>query len=356
MLVKIPVVRGKIKVYSKNIERVNILTKLILHSISRGININRIPIIINLSNKLVLETIEELEKRGIIEGDYNGNYKLTEVGNKNFTLLNEIEKLNKKEIEVLVDSYTKYIFIKEDIAERYIEESEKIEKKAKELNRNKYMRQYLKNLDPSNSKDIVLKILDKLDEKEKEGISVEIEIIEEKGGYIVGEIKKDIVKKVEKSKFESEVVIKREIFKNTYTPIFNSLKSINKRSIDALEILIKNNSNFISDKGLEVLEKVRKSKENMVYYYDPKTKDISKEKISSELKESEIKNKTIIDSDNKEENIKKEKIESLKLLKEVYGEDIEFRVAVEKEAVYEKFAIEDVIDIYEEVVKNEEYF
>ena len=54
MLVKIPVVRGKIKVYSKNIERVNILTKLILHSISRGININRIPIIINLSNKLVL--------------------------------------------------------------------------------------------------------------------------------------------------------------------------------------------------------------------------------------------------------------------------------------------------------------
>ena len=123
ILVSIPVTKGKLKVYSKDIDRVDILTKLVLHSINSGVNINRIPIITNLPKKLVMETVDELEKREVIQGDYNGNYSLTEVGYRNFNLLNEVEKINKEEIEVLVDSYTKYIFTKEEISQKYVKET-----------------------------------------------------------------------------------------------------------------------------------------------------------------------------------------------------------------------------------------
>lgn len=350
MLVRIPVVKGRLKVYSKDTDRINILTKLILHSINSQIAINRIPCIVNLPNRLVMENIEELEKREIIIGDYNGNYKLTEVGNRNFNLLNEIEKINKEGVEVLVDSYTKYIFTKDEISQRYTDNKIEIgEDKVVEINRNNYIKQYLSNLDPSNSKEVVLKMLDKLTEEDREGISVEVKIVEEKGGYIMGKVKENIVKKSEKSKLGSEVVVKRTVYKNTYTPMFNSLKGISKNSIEALEILVKNNFGFVSEKGLEVLEKFRKSKESLVYYYDPKTKEVSTERIKSEIKENEIKSRAVIDIENKEENIDKESIEEIQELKDMYEEDISFKVKVEKEFVCEKFAIEDVIDIYEEV-------
>ena len=221
--------------------------------------------------------------------------------------------------------------------------------KVIEFNRNGYIKQYLNNLNPSNSKEVALQMLDKLKEEEKDGINVEVEIVEEKGGYIMGKVKENIVKKSEKSKLGSEVVVKRVVYKNTYTPVFNSLKGINKKSIEALEILVKNDFSFVSDKGLEVLEKFRKSKESLVYYYNPRTKEVSTEKIESEIKENEIKSRAVIDIEESAENIDMDSIEELQLLKDIYQEDICFRVKVEKEFVYEKFAIEDVIDIYEEV-------
>lgn len=182
MLVKISVVLGTLIIHSKEVERINILTKLILHSIALGVNINKIPYLTNLPQRLVLENIEELEKRGVIIGDYNGNYKLTDVGIKNFNLLNEIERLNESKVEILVDSYTKHIFKKEEILEKYITSSEMLKsKEVIEIGGNRYMKQFLNNLDPSNSKEIVSKILKNIEEEDMENISVEVKMVKEKG-------------------------------------------------------------------------------------------------------------------------------------------------------------------------------
>lgn len=353
MLVKIPVVLATLIIHSKEVERINILTKLILHAIALGVNTNRIPYVTNLPQRLVLENIEELERRGVIIGDYNGNYILTDVGRKNFNLLNEIEIINERKIEVLVDSYTKHIFRKEEILERYVSNKEKEKFKVDvKIEGNRYMKQFLNNLDPSNSKEIVSKILKNIEEEDMENISVEVKMVKEKGGYIVGKVKDNIVKKNQKSKMGSDIVIKREIFKNTYVPKFKSLKKIDKKVIDALVTLEKNGFEYISDSGLEILQKYQISKENLVYYYDPKDKKLSIDKFKSEIKEREIKTALPISNENK--NIDINEIEEIQELKVKYGNDIEFEVKIEKEYVYEKFAIEDVIDIYDKEVEINE--
>ena len=352
MLVKIPVILATLIIHSKEVERINILTKLILHAIALGVNINRIPYVTNLPERLVLENIEELERRGVIIGDYNGNYSLTDVGRKNFNLLNETEIINERKIEVLVDSYTKHIFRKEEILERYVsdEEKEKIKEVVK-IEGNRYIKQFLNNLDPSNSKEIASKILKNIEEEDMENISVEVKMVKEKGGYIVGKVKNNIVKKNQKSKMGSDIVIKREIFKNIYVPKFNSLKKIDKKVIDALVTLEKNGFQYISDSGLEILQKYQISKENLVYYYDPKDNKLSVNKFKSEIKESEIKSMAVLPISDKNQNIDINEIEEIQELKARYGNDIEFEVKVEKEYVYEKFAIEDVIDSYDKEVE-----
>ena len=355
MLVKIPVVLATLIIHSKEVERINILTKLILHAIALGVNINRIPYVTNLPQRLVLENIEELERRGVIIGNYNGNYILTDVGRKNFNLLNETEIINERKIEVLVDSYTKHIFRKEEILERYVsdEEKEKIKEVVK-IEGNRYIKQFLNNLDPSNSKEIASKILKNIEEEDMENISVEVKMVKEKGGYIVGKVKNKIVKKNQKSKMGSDIVIKREIFKNIYVPKFNSLKKIDKKVIDALVTLEKNGFQYISDSGLEILQKYQISKENLVYYYDPKDNKLSVNKFKSEIKESEIKSMAVLPISDKNQNIDINEIEEIQELKAKYGNDIEFEVKVEKEYIYEKFAIEDVIDIYDKEVEVNE--
>lgn len=353
MLVKIPVVLATLIIHSKEVERINILTKLILHAIALGVNTNRIPYVTNLPQRLVSENIEELERRGVIIGDYNGNYSLTDVGRKNFNLLNETEIINERKIEVLVDSYTKHIFRKEEILERYVsdEEKEKIKEVVK-IEGNRYIKQFLNNLDPSNSKEIVSKILKNIEKEDMENISVEVKMVKEKGGYIVGKVKDNIVKKNQKSKLGSDIVIKREVFKNIYVPKFKSLKKIDKKVIDALVTLEKNGFEYISDSGLEIFQKYQMAKENLVYYYDPKDNKLSVDKFKSEIKEREIKTALPISNENK--NIDINEIEEIQELKAKYGNDIEFEVKIEKEYVYEKFAIEDVIDIYDKKVKVNE--
>lgn len=353
MLVKIPVVLATLIIHSKEVERINILTKLILHAIALGVNINRIPYVTNLPQRLVSENVEELERRGVIIGDYNGNYSLTDVGRKNFNLLNETEIINERKIEVLVDSYTKHIFRKEEILERYVsdEEKEKIKEVVK-IEGNRYIKQFLNNLDPSNSKEIVSKILKNIEKEDMENISVEVKIVKEKGGYIVGKVKDNIVKKNQKSKLGSDIVIKREVFKNIYVPKFKSLKKIDKKVIDALVTLEKNGFEYISDSGLEILQKYQIAKENLVYYYDPKDNKLSVDKFKSEIKEREIKTALPISNENK--NIDINEIEEIQELKAKYGNDIEFEVKIEKEYVYEKFAMEDVIDIYDKEVEVNE--
>lgn len=352
MLVKIPVVLGTLIIHSKEVERINILTKLILHAIALGVNINRIPYVTNLPQRLVLENIEELERRGVIIGDYNGNYILTDVGRKNFNLLNETEIINERKIEVLVDSYTKHIFRKEEILERYVSDKEKEKFKVDvKIEGNRYMKQFLNNLDPSNSKEIVSKILKNIEEEDMENISVEVKMVNEKGGYIVGKVKDNIVKKNQKSKLGSDIVIKREVFKNIYVPKFNSLKKIDKKVIDALVTLEKNGFEYISDSGLEILQKYQMAKENLVYYYNPKDKQLSIDKFKSEIKESEIKSMAVLPISDKNQNIDINEIEEIQELKAKYENDIEFEVKIEKEYVYEKFAIEDVIDIYDKEVE-----
>lgn len=353
MLVKISVVLGTLIIHSKEVERINILTKLILYAIALGVNTNRIPYVTNLPQRLVLENIEELERRGVIIGNYNGNYILTDVGRKNFNLLNETEIINERKIEVLVDSYTKHIFRKEEILERYVSDEEKEKFKIDvKIEGNRYMKQFLNNLDPSNSKDIVSKILKNIEEEDMENISVEVKMVKEKGGYIVGKVKDNIVKKNQKSKMGSDIVIKREIFKNIYVPKFNSLKKIDKKVIDALVTLEKNGFEYISDSGLEILQKYQMAKENLVYYYDPKDNKLSVDKFKSEIKEKEIKTALPISNENK--NIDINEIEEIQELKAKYGNDIEFEVKIEKEYVYEKFAMEDVIDIYDKEVEVNE--
>lgn len=353
MLVKIPVVLATLIIHSKEVERINILTKLILHAIALGVNINRIPYVTNLPQRLVSENVEELERRGVIIGDYNGNYSLTDVGRKNFNLLNETEIINERKIEVLVDSYTKHIFRKEEILERYVsdEENEKIKEVVK-IEGNRYIKQFLNNLDPSNSKEIVSKILKNIEKEDMENISVEVKMVKEKGGYIVGKVKDNIVKKNQKSKLGSDIVIKREVFKNIYVPKFKSLKKIDKKVIDALVTLEKNGFEYISDSGLEILQKYQMAKENLVYYYDPKDNKLSVDKFKSEIKEREIKTALPISNENK--NIDINEIEEIQELKAKYGNDIEFEVKIEKEYVYEKFAMEDVIDIYDKEVEVNE--
>lgn len=353
MLVKIPVVLATLIIHSKEVERINILTKLILHAIALGVNTNRIPYVTNLPQRLVSENVEELERRGVIIGDYNGNYSLTDVGRKNFNLLNETEIINERKIEVLVDSYTKHIFRKEEILERYVsdEEKEKIKEVVK-IEGNRYIKQFLNNLDPSNSKEIASKILKNIEKEDIENISVEVKMVKEKGGYIVGKVKDNIVKKNQKSKLGSDIVIKREVFKNIYVPKFKSLKKIDKKVIDALVTLEKNGFEYISDSGLEILQKYQMAKENLVYYYDPKDNKLSVDKFKSEIKEREIKTALPISNENK--NIDINEIEEIQELKAKYGNDIEFEVKIEKEYVYEKFAIEDVIDIYDKEVEVNE--
>ena len=355
MLVKIPVILATLIIHSKEVERINILTKLILHAIALGVNINRIPYVTNLPQRLVSENVEELERRGVIIGDYNGNYSLTDVGRKNFNLLNETEIINERKIEVLVDSYTKHIFRKEEILERYVsdEENEKIKEVVK-IEGNRYIKQFLNNLDPSNSKEIVSKILKNIEKEDMENISVEVKMVKEKGGYIVGKVKDNIVKKNQKSKLGSDIVIKREVFKNIYVPKFKSLKKIDKKVIDALVTLEKNGFEYISDSGLEILQKYQMAKENLVYYYDPKDNKLSVNKFKSEIKESEIKSMAVLPISDKNQNIDINEIEEIQELKAKYGNDIEFEVKVEKEYVYEKFAIEDVINIYDKEVEVNE--
>lgn len=355
MLIKVPVVLATLIIHSKEVERINILTKLILHAIALGVNINRIPYVTNLPQRLVSENVEELERRGVIIGDYNGNYSLTDVGRKNFNLLNETEIINERKIEVLVDSYTKHIFRKEEILKRYVsdEEKEKIKVVVK-IEGNRYIKQFLNNLDPSNSKEIVSKILKNIEKEDMENISVEVKMVKEKGGYIVGKVKDNIVKKNQKSKLGSDIVIKREVFKNIYVPKFKSLKKIDKKVIDALVTLEKNGFEYISDSGLEILQKYQMAKENLVYYYDPKDNKLSVDKFKSEIKESEIKSMAVLPISDKNQNIDINEIEEIQELKAKYGNDIEFEVKVEKEYVYEKFAIEDVINIYDKEVEVNE--
>lgn len=216
------------------------------------------------------------------------------------------------------------------------------------------MKQFLNNLDPSNSKEIVSKILKNIEEEDMENISVEVKMVKEKGGYIVGKVKNNIVKKNQKSKMGSDIVIKREVFKNIYVPKFNSLKKIDKKVIDALVTLEKNGFQYISDSGLEILQKYQIAKENLVYYYDPKDNKLSVNKFKSEIKESEIKSMAVLPISDKNQNIDINEIEEIQELKAKYGNDIEFEVKVEKEYVYEKFAIEDVIDIYDKEVEINE--
>jgi len=236
--------------------------------------------------------------------------------------------------------------------ERYITNGEKLKsKEVVKIEGNRYIRQFLNNLDPSNSKEIVSKILKNVEEEDTESISVEVKMVKEKERYIVGKVKDNIVKKNQKSKLGSDIVIKREVFKNTYVPKFKSLKKIDKKVIDALVTLEKNGFEYISDSGLEILQKYQIAKENLVYYYDPKDNKLSINKFKSEVKENEIKAKAILPISDKNQNIDINKIEEIQDLKVRYGNDIEFEVKVEKEYVYEKFAIEDVIDIYDKEVE-----
>lgn len=353
MKVKIPVTIGEIQISSKGLDRINILTKIILHLINSEINTNRLKDIINLPERLILENIEKLQKDGIIFGDYFGNYKLTDVGEKNFKFLSEVEELNKKKIRVAADNYTKHIFKLEEIYDVYADEKELVQDDmVQEIKGNRYIKQYLSNLNPSNSKEIVLTMLSDLDEQDKEGIDVEIKIMKEKVGYIMGEMKENIVKRSEKSKFGSEVIVKREVFKNIIVPEFKSLKKMDRKSLEALEVLGEKNFNLLSEEGLDIAEKIKLSKEKFTYYYDPKNKKISTEKIKSTADERDIKTNAVLEDSNQEENINIRDIREINLIEEKYGSDVELRVKVEKEFVYEKFAIEDVIDIYEEAVKN----
>lgn len=155
----------------------------------------------------------------------------------------------------------------------------------------------------------------------------------------MGKVKKNIVKKKEKFKLKCNVIIKREIYKNTYTPVFNSLKKISKESIEALVTLKNNNFDCIADKGLEILEKSKVSETSFVYYYDPKNEEVSYKKIKSEIKESEIKSKIILNISKKEKNVEIKNIKEIEILKDRYGDDVDFIVKVEKEYVYEKLVV-----------------
>lgn len=216
-----------------------------------------------------------------------------------------------------------------------------------ELPRDKNTKYYLSNINPSNSKEIVLKILKDLKEEDRENLNVEVEIILENAGYIVGKIKDNIVKNVENSKYGKTITVRRRSFKNKYTPIFNSLKKITKESMEALLILGKNNKNLLSYEGVELLEKNRISQNPIIYYYDPQKEELSTERSNSE----KIRDKVTINLEIFRKNIDKNEIPELKKLREIYGNDVELDLKEEEEWIDESFAIEDVVDIYEEEKK-----
>lgn len=65
--------------------------------------------------------------------------------------------------------------------ERYITNGEKLKsKEVVKIEGNRYIRQFLNNLDPSNSKEIVSKILKNVEEEDMESISVEVKMVKEK--------------------------------------------------------------------------------------------------------------------------------------------------------------------------------
>lgn len=87
--------------------------------------------------------------------------------------------------------------------ERYITNGEKLKsKEVVKIEGNRYIRQFLNNLDPSNSKEIVSKILKNVEEEDMESISVEVKMVKEKVGYIVGKVKDNIVKKIKNQNWE----------------------------------------------------------------------------------------------------------------------------------------------------------
>lgn len=80
--------------------------------------------------------------------------------------------------------------------ERYITNGEKLKsEEVVEIEGNRYIKQFLNNLDPSNSKELVSKMATNIEKEDMENISVEVKMVKEKEGYIIGKVKDNIVKK-----------------------------------------------------------------------------------------------------------------------------------------------------------------
>lgn len=357
----IPTYSGVIEIGSKNIEKTNILTKILLQGIKLGLSIEKIKNIIKLPIDLLKEDLSRLEKVKIIYRE-NGTLKLTETGEKNYNIIKLIEEFNKNKLEVVLDRYSSLIFLKNDI-KMYYDTTEKLYDKLKnmkslyKLETGKFIEQLYYNNNPQNSKRIIMPILRatcgklgiEITEELMEDIYVKVDLSNKREGFIVSKTRESM-KDIYRSELRREISIERPYFEGKMKLEFDILKNIKSELLISLKKIKKEDKNLLSEKAINLIVRNELSQKNYNCFYDPiKTNLI--DNLPDGIKENEKKvykypfnfnkNKILIEND------------EVKDLKLKFGDEVNISKKFIEHKLIEKYAAEEVLEFYEEVLKNE---
>ena len=358
----IPTYEGVIGIGSEDLDKVNILTKIILKAIKLGVSLERLETLIKIPKYLLEEDLKKLDERGIVEkkGDI---YCLTEVGETNYSILEVIEEFNRLKKEVIVDRYTSKVFFKDSLKNIYISTEDKenyekfhMDKEIYKLETGKFITQFFYNLSPANSKNIVIKFLQEsgfnLNEDIIENLYVQVTLNTNIQGYILGNLKERLVFNTI-SNLNRDVLVERPYFKVKAIPSFKSVVGLKKDVKEAIQKLNLENSELLSEKAKNLVSKIEISKKESVTYYDPLEKIYLENCLKSEV-DTKVSEKKIFKIEEKALKIKALEFENefFQEIKNKYQNDLEIKYSAQPNNIIQKIAVEKLIDFYEEVLKN----
>lgn len=357
----IPTYSGVVKIGSKNTEKINILTKILLQGIKLGLSVEKIRNIIKLPINLLEEDLDRLEKVKIIYRE-NETLKLTEIGEKNYKIIRLIEEFNKNKVEIVLDRYTGLIFLRKDLRLYFDDLDEKYQKykESKEIHKletGKFIEHLYYNKDPRNSRRIIVPLLkEKCKELEieltsdlLEDIYVEVDLENKRKGYVLSNVKSSI-KNVCNSELRRDVSVRRLYYNGNLKVEFKPLKNIKPEVLNSLKMINLEDEGLLSKKAIELIEKMELSKKKFNSYYDP----IRGHKIDKLPEECVKDNEKKIY--NYPFNFDKSKIlfenDEVKEIKLKYEKEVKIIREIEEYNLVERYPIEELLEFYEEVLKN----
>lgn len=357
----IPTYSGVIEIGSKNTEKINILTKILLQGIKLGLSVEKIRNIIKLPINLLEEDLSRLEKVKIIYKE-NGVLKLTEIGEKNYNIIKLIEEFNKKKLEVILDRYSSLIFLRGDIKMYYdtfddLYHKLKTMKSLYKLETGKFVEQLYYNNNPQNSRKIIMPILRvtceklgiEITEELMEDIYVKVDLSNKREGFIVSKTRENM-KDIYRSELRRDIPIERPYFEGKMKLEFDILKNIKLELLMTLEKIKKEDKNLLSEKAINLIVRSELSQKNYNCFYDPIKNNLI-DSLPDGIKENEKKIYKYPFSFNKNQIlIENDEVKDLKLK---FGDEVNIFKESTEHKLIEKYAAEEVLEFYEEVLKNE---